>query len=95
MKLLLLPLLLVVCGFGSCQSKPNVPETVTVVVEKYKDLPTWATEQLVKPQAVNGTVGARLTNEDQRGNTIDLANCHRRLLTKLDKGEAVKPEECE
>jgi len=75
--------------------RPSVPETVTVVVERYRKLPAWATEPLRKPEAVNGTVGARLQNEEARGMAIDVANCHRRLLMLLDIGQAVDEKECE
>lgn len=88
--LLALPLL----GFGGCQPRPNLPEQVTVVVEKYRDLPSWATTPLAKPAPVDGTVQARVQSHDQRGTTIDLANCHRRLLAKLDAGEQVDAQEC-
>lgn len=83
-----------VSGLGGCSTVPKVPEKVTVVVEKYKPLPEWATAPLVKPMPWDGTVGAYLKSEDERGNVIDLANCHRLLLRKLDAGEAVTPEEC-
>jgi hypothetical protein len=82
-------------GFTSCQPRPNVPEQVEVIVEKYRDLPSWATDQLVVPHAIDGSVGARVQSEKERGVTIDLANCHRRLLAKLDKGEAVDKRECD
>lgn len=80
---------------ASCTSVPDVPEQVTVVVEKYRDLPTWATTPLIKPAPVDGTVEGRVLSHDQRGTTIDLANCHRRLLAKLDAGEMVDGKECD
>jgi hypothetical protein len=83
-----------VSSLGGCSSVPKVPEKVTVVVEKYKRLPDWATKLLVKPMPWDGTVDAYLKSEDQRGNVIDLANCHRWLLKKLDAGETVSPEDC-
>ncbi|WP_396616795.1 hypothetical protein ACHZ97_04255 [Lysobacter soli] len=75
-------------------ARPAVPETVTVVVERYRDLPEWATQPLPKPEAANGTVGARLHNEEARGGVIDLGNCHRDLLSRLDRGESVDPKAC-
>lgn len=92
--IILLPMLLSLCAWGSCQRKPTVPQTVTVVVEKMKPIPSWATDALDKPQRVDGTVGAALKSEDQRGNVIDLANCHRRLLARMDRGEVVQQKEC-
>ena len=80
---------------AACTSVPAVPEQVTVVVEKYRDLPSWATAALAKPEPIDGTVEGRVRSHDQRGTTIDLANCHRHLLAKLDKGEAVDKQECE
>lgn len=91
-------LLATVLALPACQSAPKlpqVPEQVTVVVERYKPLPSWATEQLVKPEAASGKVGDRLRNEEARGGVIDVSNCHRRLLARLDKGETVDKKECE
>jgi hypothetical protein len=81
-------------GFGSCQPRPDVPKQVTIVVEKRVPTPAWATDELPKPQPVDGTVGARNRSHDARGAVIDIANCHRRLLKKLDAGELVNPMEC-
>jgi hypothetical protein len=92
--LLLAVTLLPTLGFGSCQPRPNVPKQVTVVVEKRVPIPAWATDPLVKPQPTDGTVGARNRSHDARGAVIDVANCHRLLLKKLDAGETVDPKEC-
>ena len=74
---------------------PTVPETVTVVVERYRDMPEWATDPLPTPQPVDGTVGALLDSHEARGSVNGLANCHRRLLRQLDRGEDVRPDACE
>ena len=79
---------------GGCASAPTIPETVTVTVEKYKPLPTWATETLPKPAPANDTVAERLKSNDARGGVIDYANCLRELLVRLDKGEVVGKEDC-
>lgn len=79
---------------GACHSAPTVPRTVTVVVEKFRPLPAWATDPLLKPEQVDGTVEARVVSEKARGVIIDLANCHRRLLLRLDRGEQVDATEC-
>jgi hypothetical protein len=92
--LLLTVLLLPALGFTGCQPRPNVPQQVTVVVEKFKPLPAWATDPLAKPEPADGTVGARLRSHEARGAVIDVANCHRLLLKKLDAGETVDPQEC-
>jgi hypothetical protein len=94
-----LAILLAICalpalGFTSCQSRPNTPAQVTVVVEKFKPLPAWATDPLLKPEPADDTVGARLRSNEARGGVIDIANCHRRLLQKLDRGEPVDKREC-
>jgi hypothetical protein len=92
---LLLALLLVpALGFTGCERRPNVPRQVTVVVEKFKPLPAWATDALAKPEPADGTVGARNRAFEARGLAIDVANCHRLLLKKLDAGETVDPKEC-
>jgi hypothetical protein len=81
-------------GFTSCQSRPNTPDQVTVVVEKFKPLPAWATDPLVKPEPADDTVGARLRSHEARGGVIDIANCDRLLLKKLDAGDPVDPKAC-
>lgn len=79
---------------GCANAPPKIPQTVTVVVEKYKPLPAWATAPLSKPAPVDGTVGARAQSHDARGVVIDFANCRSQLLIRLDRGEAVTGEEC-
>lgn len=96
MRIVMLALVvLALCGFGSCGPvKQAPPEVATIAVKERAPVPTWATEALVKPMPKSGKVGDRLKNEDARGQTIDLANCHRKLLRMLDKGEKVDPAEC-
>lgn len=94
LRLAIVVLALPAAGFTGCQTRPNVPEQVTVVVEKFRPLPAWAKEPLPKPQPADGTVRERIRSEHARGVVIDLANCHRRLLARLDSGEAVDPKEC-
>lgn len=89
-------LLLAACG----PTKPNVPETVYVTVTKFKPLPEWATAPVDVPKpARNGeTVRDHLKHEDALDAAFDRLNgeinCRLRLLVKLDRGEAVGPEEC-
>lgn len=85
---------LALLGLSGCATAPNVPRQVIVTVEKFKPLPAWATDPLAKPEAADGSVGARVRSEAERGITIDLANCHRLLLKKLDAGETVDPKAC-
>lgn len=93
--LIVLLCILAALGLTGCATRaPNVPKQVTVVVEKFKPLPAWATDPLAKPEPADGTVGARLHSHEARGAVIDVANCHRLLLKKLDAGEAVDPKEC-
>lgn len=90
--LLLTPLITAAsCG----NTRPQLPETVEVVVEKYRDLPSWATDPLPIPHPADGTVGERVRSENDRGEVLLLANCHRALLRKIEKGEQVDPKECE
>lgn len=88
-------IVLACAALAACQTVPNVPEQVTVVVEKFRPLPSWATEPLAKPVPADGTVGERVRSEHARGVVIDVANCHRRLLARLDKGEAIDRKECD
>lgn len=87
--------LLFFCMTGCATVAPKVPEAVTVIVERYKPLPNWATEQLPKPMPENGQVQSHLKSENARGEIIDYANCRSVLLVKLDKGEAVNKKDCE
>lgn len=79
---------------GCTNARPATPEQVTVTVERYKPLPAWATDPLVKPEPVDDTVGARLRSHEARGGVIDVANCDRRLLKLLDQGAPVDPKAC-
>ncbi len=88
---------LILLSLLGCQrfvSKPNVPQTVTAVVEKWRPLPLWALAPLPNAAPVDGTVRALLIANDQRAATLDYANCRTRLLARLDKGETPDPKEC-
>lgn len=89
-----LTLALALAALAGCKTVPDVPSVVHVPVETFRPLPSWATEALPKPVPVDGTVEARIRSEHARGTVIDLANCHRRLLARIDKGEAVDEKEC-
>lgn len=97
LRVLAITLLLVACGR---ETKPPVPETVYVTVTKFKKLPQWAVAPIDvdKPTRNGDTVRAHLTNEDALDAAFDRLtgeiNCRLRLLAKLDKGEAVSPQEC-
>lgn len=91
----ILPILLLTAGWTGCERKPTPPQTVTVTVTKYRPLPDWATAELPVATPADGTVGARVQSHHVRGLTLELANCHRRLLRKIDKGESVTKDECE
>lgn len=95
MRLLILIALLPALGFTACERRPNVPEQVTVVVERYKRLPAWATDPLPVPVRADDTVESYVRSDNARGTVIDIANCHRHLLAKLDLGEAVDKRECD
>lgn len=79
---------------SACQTMPVLPETVTKIVEVERPFPSWATEPLPKPEPADGSVGARVESHDARGQVIDFANCQRKLLRKIEKGEAVQPSDC-
>lgn len=74
--------------------KLQPPVVVTKVVEKYKPLPTWATEQLPNTPPANSTIEALKDANNRRADTVDFANCRSRLLIQLDKGEKVTGKEC-
>lgn len=94
MRALICALSAVLCLSG-CKTVPNVPATVTVVVERYKPLPAWAIEPLEKPMPANSQVQSHLITGNARGEIIDFANCRSLLLIKLDKGEPVDRKDCE
>jgi len=86
---------LVTLLLGGCATTPHVPRTVTVVVEKFKPLPKWATEPLPKPMPADGKVSSHLSDEDARGAVIDYANCRSKLLEAMDAGGSVDAKECQ
>jgi hypothetical protein len=94
MRIVLALILLALVGCQRFVSKPNVPQTVTVTVEKWRPLPLWATAQLPNSPPVDGTVGALWHTNEQRAATLDYANCRSRLLARLDKGETPDVKEC-
>jgi hypothetical protein len=97
MKTSILAAILITLALPGCQrfvAKPNVPQTVTVTVEKWRPLPLWALAPLPNAAPVDGTVRALLIANDQRAATLDYANCRSRLLARLDKGETVSTKEC-
>lgn len=94
MRTCLALILLALCGCQRLVVKPNVPQTVTVTVEKWRPLPVWALAALPNASPVDGTVRALLLANDQRAATLDYANCRSRLLARLDKGETPDPKEC-
>lgn len=93
--LVLIALIASMAGCASTPKVPEVPKVATVVIEKPKKLPDWATAILPNPQPENGTVGALETNRNARGFIIDYVNCRSLLLLRLDRGEAVDAKECE
>jgi hypothetical protein len=92
---LVMPLVLLLTACGSAPAHRTPSTIATVVVETPRKLPDWATSPLPKPEAADHSVRAHLTDEDERGSVIDLANCHRLLLRKLENGEPVTTDECE
>jgi hypothetical protein len=87
-------ILLALVGCQRFVSKPNVPQTVTVTVEKWRPLPDWALAPLPNAAPVDGTVGALWHANEARAATVDYANCIFRLLARLDKGETPSVKEC-
>lgn len=73
----------------------KAPGTVTLTVEKFRPLPAWATRPLVLPMPRANTVDEAVRLANERLKVAEVANCHRRLLAKLDAGEPVDAKECE
>jgi hypothetical protein len=85
---------LLMLALTSCAAVHTIPATVMVPIEKFKPLPAWATDPLVKPAPADGTVGAHLKSEAERGAVIDYANCVRKLLKALDDNAGVDAKAC-
>lgn len=84
---------------AGCRTVPNVPETVTVVVEKQKPIPDWAKTPITVTRPAPATTGREHLRRESSLDALvtyvlNLANCHRRLLSELDKGASVDPKEC-
>lgn len=96
LKLLIAGVLTPLLTAATCgDTKVDMPDVVRVSVPVREPAPSWATDPLPKPEPVDGSVGARAQSEHDRGLIIDLANCHRRLLKRIDAGETVDRKECE
>lgn len=94
--IVLAALLLAACGSQTERqlSKVQPPQVVTKVVETFRPLPSWATEQLPNVPPKDGTVESLKNANNARADTIDRANCERRLLVKIEKGEKVDAKAC-
>lgn len=81
---------------GSSTYKPGTKAegTTTVVVTEQAKLPAWAIEAHQKPTRRNDSVEAHLKNEDALDRLVDVLLCHRRLLWKLQNGDAINQKEC-
>lgn len=84
---------------AACTTVPNVPETATVTITEYRDIPDWATKPITVQKPAKAVTGREhLVRENALDKLVDyilgIANCHRRLLIELDKGESGDPKEC-
>lgn len=75
-------------------TKPNVPETVTVTVTDYRDLPDW-----IKPVPVYQRSGSRVNDhlnaECRHKVAQEIANCRITAAQRIVGGQKVEPEACE
>lgn len=90
--LILTALMLAGCPLAQTVRPPKV---VTVTVTEHEKLPSWATDPLPRPHRANDTVGEHLRNETAQDAVLDLADCHRLLLRRMDAGEKVNSKECD
>lgn len=74
---------------------PKAPEVVTKVVERYRPLPDWALRLLPEDAPRQNTVDEAKRLASDRLSTIQAENCRKRLLARLDRGEAVNPKACD
>ncbi len=93
--LCLLAAVIAVYLLTGCQTLPQPPKVVTKVVDRYRDIPSWATEQVSNPPPASQKMGDIAASNDSRGHTLDYVNCRSRLLERLGKGEEVSPRECQ
>lgn len=93
--LILATLLLAGCPLEQVvRSDARPPKIATVTVTEHEKTPSWATDDLLIPHRTDDSVGAHLRNEDAQDAVLELAQCHRRLLRRMDAGEKVNPKEC-
>ena len=86
--------MLVGCGVDRELRKVQPPTVVTKVVEKRVDLPTWATEEIVIPNPVDGKVRSLIDSHNDRGAWLQYVNCRSKLIKKVQAGEEVNIKDC-
>lgn len=74
-------------------TRPNVPEQVTVTVTEYRDLPAWI-QPVPVYQRLGTTVGDHLTAECRHKIDQMVANCRIAAAQNIGAGKDVKPEAC-
>lgn len=74
-------------------TKPNVPEQVTVTVTEYRNLPDWIRTVPVY-ERIGTTVHAHLTAECRHKVDQMVANCRIAAARSIAAGQDVKPEAC-
>lgn len=95
MKFLLLVLLVLAgCSSTADLRKVQPPQIVTKIVEVQVNLPTWATEQIVKPMPASGLVGDLRDSNTARGAMLDYVNCRSKLIVKVQAGEKINIKDC-
>lgn len=87
-------LIFAVILLAGCQSLPQPTKVATKIVPEYRELPSWATEQVANNPPTNQSVKAITESNNRRGETLDYVNCRSRLVDRLMKGEPVNALEC-
>ena len=85
---------LALSGCRTNPATPTVPEVTRVKVSERARLPAWALDELDEHPEASQRVGDKLEAGEARREEIRAENCRKRLLLRLDAGEAVDPREC-
>lgn len=88
--------LMLVALLAGCpwNTKPNVPEQVTVTVTEYRNLPDWIRTVPVY-ERIGTTVRDHLTAECRHKVDQVTANCRIAAAQSIAAGKDVKPEACD
>ena len=92
-RLVLMVILVALLAGCPWNTKPNVPEQVTVTVTEYRNLPDWIRTVPVY-ERIGTTVHDHLNAECRHKVDQMVANCRIAAAQSISAGQDVKPEAC-